>query len=220
VESGEEDIIDADPTVYDNFNNSAYDGKINESLWNFYMDNRTGQIYQKDGVLVLSLDEIPSWSEDYYVGIGLSSRMYNYIIANPTFFESKFKLDSPQTGAVYLNIVFDSTPVLGDVSGCTFGFGDKQAAFICGFFGERSSFYNTQQVLVDYGTWHTARIEVDPATMKFTYYFDGEFVDSYIPANAEELKKAEAHFDVGIGSQYTEASIGYIDDVRIGQIEQ
>lgn len=214
--------MDADPTVYDNFNNPGYDDSINETLWHFYEDNGTGQIHQKDGMLVLSRDEIPSGSIEDHSGIGLHIRKYTGIVLDsPIFLESKMRVDSYQEGNVGLCVSFfpDSGSHYGTV--CVLGYGDQEANLGCTFFDESGeTAYETRLISSSYGTWHTARIEIDPATMEVTYNIAGQEVGSYVPINADELKNAEMHTSVCIGSFDDESVTGYIDDVRIGQIEQ
>jgi hypothetical protein len=81
---------------------------------------------------------------------------------------------------------------------------------------EEGHSYDTGGRPVDWVTWHTFRIEVDPATMTFTYYIDGQMAGSHVPVDAEKLKKARFTFVTGVcGKEIT----GYIDDVRIGPVQ-
>ena len=77
--------------------------------------------------------------------------------------------------------------------------------------------YEVERKPVDLGTWHTFRIEVDPATMTFTYYIDSQVAGSHVPVDAEDLKKAIFTLAIGV---YGWEVTGYIEDVRVGQIRQ
>ena len=84
---------------------------------------------------------------------------------------------------------------------------------------QEGHWYNTGDKPVDLGTRHTFRIEVDPATMTFTYYIDGQMAGSHVPVDAEELKKARFTPSVGVWGPSSEPLTGYIDDVRIGPVQ-
>jgi hypothetical protein len=201
-----------DPTLVDNFNDPAFDGSINPDLWRVFDASGGGQIVQQNGILKASHGGQPERA------IGLSALKYaNKPIDTPTFFEAKLMVERSQEGQVYLFVGTDLSSE--DYADCTLGYGETQASIYCNYFSRgETEFY--QERFVDYGTWHTVRIEVEPATMTFTYYIDGQKVGSYISPNAEELKEAEFSLDVGVWGASSEPVIGYIDDVRIGEIEQ
>ena len=80
--------------------------------------------------------------------------------------------------------------------------------------------HETPGQLVELGTWHTVRIEVDPNSMTITYYIDGLVVDSYVPFDAEKLRGAKFQFVVGTWKTTAEGTMtGFIDNVRIGQLD-
>lgn len=72
-------------------------------------------------------------------------------------------------------------------------------------------------IFVEYNTWHTARIEVDPETVTFHFYFDGYYFDSFTPPNAAALKDDSFRVEVGVYLEPNSSATGYIDDVRIGK---
>jgi hypothetical protein len=81
--------------------------------------------------------------------------------------------------------------------------------------------YTTEDVVVEYGTWHKVRIEVDPATMTFTYYIDDQMVGSQTIDYAEKILSIN-HFIVHVyraEDEISEQVTGYADDVQIGQLE-
>ena len=63
---------------------------------------------------------------------------------------------------------------------------------------------------VEYNTWHTARIEVDPETVTFNLYFDGYYFDSFTPPNAAALKDDSFHVDAGVYLEPKSSATGYI----------
>ena len=80
--------------------------------------------------------------------------------------------------------------------------------------------FNPEGLPVKPGTWHTVRIDVDPATMTFTYTVDGQVEGTFVPPNAEALKGAEFALKLGVWHNETGGGVaGQIDEVRIGRIE-
>ena len=77
--------------------------------------------------------------------------------------------------------------------------------------------YYPDLIGVEYNTWHTARIEVDPETVTFHFYLDGYYFDSFTPPNAAILKDDSFHVEVGMYLEPRSSATGYIDDVRIGK---
>jgi hypothetical protein len=77
--------------------------------------------------------------------------------------------------------------------------------------------YSPDHIGVDYNTWHTARLEVDPETVTFHIYFDGYYFDSFTPPNAAALKDDGFRVEVGTYLEPKSSAPGYIDDVRIGK---
>jgi hypothetical protein len=208
--------IDADPTVYDNFNNPANDGSFNQSQWRYRTDP-PNQIVQQDGILVVTQDGKPENTE-------LEARKYDRVTLNsPNLFEAKLMLDPDKhAGNVHLHLDADDVSGLGDwFSQCIIDYhSDDQAGANCwdtAWPYQEGHAYSSEWKQVDYGMWHTFRIEVDPATMTFTYYMDGQMIGSHVPVYAEELKKARFTLSIGVWGPSSEALTGYIDDVRIGQ---
>ena len=70
------------------------------------------------------------------------------------------------------------------------------------------------------GTWHTVRIDVDPATATFIYSLDGRVEGTFVPPNAEALKTAQFALKLGVWHDETAGGVvGQIDEVRVGQGE-
>jgi serine/threonine protein kinase len=201
--------IDADPTVYDNFNNPANEGSFNQSRWRYSTDTKPPrQIIQQSGVLVVTQDGKSGRT-------ALTARKYAAVTLNArTFFEARLKISPDQyAGNVQLHLRtwtsdwFSECNISEDASaGCWDTIWPIQNGHV----------YESIRKQVGYGTWHTFRIEVDPLTMTFTYYMDGQMIGSHIPVDAEKLKKARFEFLIGVWSPSPDAVTGYIDDVRIG----
>jgi len=211
-------MMDADPTVYDNFNNPANEGGYNKSLWEPWgwwgeEGQVAYQVAQQNGMLLVTQE-----SEEGGPCIRLGARKYNDVrLDTPTFFEAELMVSPDKfAGDVRLQLHADLPGgkwwlSSGSIHGyygalCNDGLSPKQ----------EGHWYDVGSKPVDLGTWHTFRIEVDPAMMTFTYYIDGQMVGSHVPVDAEELKKSIFDLVIGVcGGEVT----GYIDDVRVGPVQ-
>jgi len=195
--------------IYDNFDNSAYNGSFNKKLW-ISTNESIGQKIQDNGVLKLSYNEA---SEN---GMGLVASKYSYVrLEKPTFFEAKLKVDNAQNGHLY---IFVGGSDLSYFTGCNIGYGDKFASFNCSYFDKKQNrfIYETEDKLVNYREWYTARIETDPSTMTYTYFLNGQKVGSFI----QEASDQHISFEVGIFAASNNNVNGYVDDVRIGTLSR
>jgi tetratricopeptide (TPR) repeat protein len=202
------ETIDADPTMYDNFNNPAYDGDYDRSRWNKWTNDPTSKIAQQNGILAIT---VSSNSGE----VNLFPRQYrNARLTDPTFFEVKLMQDPNQDG---IN-GFECGVEVGWYTLCQIDVHpDGTQTLGCG--GEFSG--QTVEVAVKNitpGTWHVARIEINPNTLTFNYFIDGQKVGAYTPSRADEFKISEFHFNLGAGSR-SGAFTGCFDDVRIGPIQ-
>jgi hypothetical protein len=210
--------MDADPTVYDNFNNPAYEGSYNKDLWGLVWG--PAQFAQQDGVMMFT-----QWGT-HGVATDVAARRYRGLsLDRPTFFEARLML-SPDSynGAVHIDLF---TGLKGGwYSECQLiQNGEQWILCFDGLPEDPPHSYNSDAITIQSGSWHTVRMEVDPATMTFSYFVDGRLVGSHVADAyyADGLK--EAIFRLEIGSYQSRAAgssdvvIGYIDDVRFGPLQ-
>ncbi len=179
--------IDADPLMYDNFNNSENDGEFNATRWVRNRDSDNGvKIFQQDGYLSLSTSglEEQEWG-------GLVARDYEgFTIDKPAFFEADLMLNKGGTGG---NVAFGfwadtdggweidcgvraSSPISYPAATC--------AEYVQG----TSQFnYSTNSVSAEYDTWHRLRVEIDPTTMTFSYFSDDILIGTHTPSMPSDL---------------------------------
>ncbi len=212
--------IDADPAIYDNFDNPANDGNFNQILWRGSNES-AGSIVQENGVLkIIYYGQQGNWT-------GLVARQYDgFQLMEPTFFEVKMMADygGQDNNAVHLSLRTDSP--LDIYTDCLYWLGDGDSPNIhvslhCNYIDSQMTETHIIRngTNVTPGTWHTLRIEVDPNTTTFTYFADGQLIGSHTPTNAEMLKTAKFSLEVGVwGPAPSEPFTGYIDDVKIGPI--
>ncbi len=218
-------LVPSDPTPYDDFDDPAYEGAINTDRWT-PPGTLDGTALQEDGALVMRQIQ-----ENSCMGVMTLDYAW-FLLDTPTFFQADLMLGPAlHNGGVHLGLA--TTP---DAEGAI-------QEVQCGYNGEGGSYgiidcwdrwntaaystlndppqpedtYNTPvRPAVELGTWHTVRIEADPATMTFTYYIDGRMVGSHTPARAEQLKTERFQLSLGVCQPTAEAVTGYIDNVHIG----
>ena len=200
----------ADPLMYDDFNNSEYDGNFNTALWNGDIPN--GNILQENGSLTFELN-----NDSGYIGIRASK---SYEPTDPIFVESKMMLEPTSRENAVTYIAFGSSA--GDSS--------------CGIWAHTTGTY-TQEIAcaselespqewysasITPGTWHVLRIELYPDTMTFVYFMDGNKLGSFVPQNPDTLKDL-SYTPLVFATSGTDSApsiTGYADYVKIGEIEE
>jgi hypothetical protein len=211
--------MDADPTVYDNFNNPANDGGYNQGLWlPWYKSPNRAE--QQNGVMVFThktlLDE-----DSTSLAV---RRPEDWTFEQLKFFEARLMLSS-ETKAIRGNVQLGMHAWLDPVywwAQCRISRNGEQAFVKCTISGwneatkEELYEYGIQSIPTSYDQWHEVRIEVDQSTFAFTFYIDGQQMSSHVPSNIAELRQATFHISVGVWDPHGSPIKGYVDDVRIG----
>ena len=196
----------SDPTMYDDFDKTVYEGSYNNSLWSVWTsDNGSANIAQKSGGLsIVANREQRIW---------LISQSYDEIfITKPVFFEAKVMLDLTSTSSDVL------LTARTDYGSAHCGPGDYGSPVIqCWrkFFEQRS---DEGSVDISPGTWHIVRLEIDPDAQTITSYIDRQKIQTYTPTNSETLMKSNFLFSIELNNWSADQSVGYIEYVRIGVI--
>jgi hypothetical protein len=204
------ELVVRDDSVYDDFS-VGYGGSYDQTRWSSWYDSVDG-ITQENGALGFS----------YTKAQGLFARGYPCFSLNslkaPTFFEARLRLDNyAPTASLHLKLHTDLASGEYWVSECgMWGIEEQQIVAYCGEWAEEGFLYGPEFRSAGPDEWHTVRIEVDPTTTTFTYYIDGVEVSSHVPANAVQLKTAS--FTLVI--ENIEGANGYVDDVRVGELER
>jgi len=203
----------------DNFNAPAFDGTYNAELWSRMegAEGSTSTVEQRDGVLVVS--QTSGLFESF---AGLSTEKHSkWLLSDLGYVEARLMLDSDfdgESAVVAVQITNDidwllSCFIIMCKAGrlCTYTWDQPLMGCIS------PDQYSPDHIGVDYNTWHTVRIEVDPETVTFNFYFDGYYFDSFTPPNAAALKDDSFHVEVGMHMEPKSSATGYIDDVHIGR---
>lgn len=193
-------------SVSDNFDDTSFNGSFNKNLWEYWYGYTS--IAQENGVLAIS-----NATQETML---ISKKFSSFSLNAPITYEVNMKLSSTaHTGAVDMKI---GTDISGGhwVTECNLSASasDSMALAYCWAGTDKGGEYSPQSKNVNFDTWHTFRIEIDPDTMKITYYIDNDMVGSYTPDKADELRKSRYYAVLGVHS-VTSSITGYIDDVKI-----
>lgn len=209
--------IDVDPTVYDNFENPANDGFFNQGQWRLSGNASAPVVQQEDGIIKFS-DE---GEQEHTATVLVAKNFDGFKIKSPMYFEADLML-SPDSGSGDISITLYGLDISPEwFSKCFIQHYDKYGAncMHASWDDGLSENYDAYFRLITPGDWHNFRIEVDPATMEFTYYIDGVMSGRGVPTNAELLRDAEFQVVIGISKATVgEPVFGFIDNVKIGSI--
>jgi len=215
-----------DPTLYDNFNNPAFDGKINTQRWFAGSDTDAAcNMRQKDGALIttneLADEEVVCTLGIPQVGPGkelgaLSARMKiagdhkGYVTS---VFKQFTSFNVNATKHEYYEIRCGIDNIGPGIPGPIVGFTiyDTRRS------GDVRPYFTTYPI--EYDRWYDIRLEVDPQTMTFSCLVDGEEFASYSPTNVEVLQNAIFGWRGLLEARHPGAqATTYIDDFRISPV--
>lgn len=203
------------PTLYDDFNDPAYEGKINAAKWLPMLDE-VCQVTQQAGALVVKNAVLATAG-----GCNLTvSPPEEVAVSGLGVFEARFQLSSDHNGE-YLNqgMTFGTEEAPGgswyafcglDASGET-----PQALFEVMDWATGQNYETQQTAPAAYDRWYTFRLEANPETMAFDCYMDNTRLGSVAPAPVADLSKA--HFYRALNAWRDAKAVGtsYVDEVRI-----
>lgn len=213
-------VMDTSPAFTDSFASPEYNGIYNENLWSSHGNEAPSSIVQQGGVLKI-VKENRANAATYLYARNYDEIPLKTITQNaPIFFEIKILLQSYETpGDSYIN--FGAIFPAGDVfmAQCHAQPKDKQIWATCwdkSWERQDETSYEVDGKNVNYDTWNTFRIEVEPDTMLFSYYLNGQLLGSHIPKDADLLKDSKIWLSFGIWTDNADTVVGYFDDVQMG----
>lgn len=204
--------ISSDPTVYDNFNNPAFDGAFNRGRW---YSSDVSPVRQQNGVLVFLRDPSAVQRDR---ALEAPSRTVNEL----GFLEAKLRIGNDYVGenstSAKIQVMSQLRAYLWWTS-CTLTLSPRRPFLICDVSrGSGDNFeYQTPEVSARYDTWYTVRIEIDAATFNLRFYVENQLLGSYVPKDAAELRESKLRPRVGLFQQTNSSATAYIDDVRMGR---
>lgn len=209
-----------DPTIYDSFDNPAYDGSFNPQLW--LGEQAAAQYRQQNGALLINEPASANPSGGTLRAIRPQLRRWQDV----SQVEARLQVSSDRSGAwAPIGITLHAEEINGHgwftlclLAGAS---GSPQAAFQCYVYvsqgGSYPAEYATPRVWVDYDMWHKVRVEADPNTGAVRFYLNNALIGSHTPADAaalvtsDTMKVAVVTWSVAANSSATR----YVDDVRI-----
>ncbi len=197
-------------SVYDDFDDSAFEGEWNSELWEAWENISRCEVEQQEGILRFTCTE-PD-------GSGLNALDYTDVpFGEFSFIEARLRLDDEiqtNNGAVIIKLYssLESWAECGLVGGVE---NDGTHSY-CGVYTGGDVEYEVNGPVADYDTWRLVRLELNPETAALTFFVDGQRIGAYTVPEAEALKQAE--FTVELHVYFEEGTLitGYFDDVRIG----
>lgn len=209
-----------DPTIYDSFDNPAYDGSFDPQLWSG--EQAATQYRQQNGALLINEPASANPTGGTLRAVRPQFRRWQDV----SQVEARLKVSSDRSGAwAPIGITLHTEDVNGH-SWFTLCLlvgigGSPQAAFQCyvyiGQGGGYPTEYGTPRISVPYDMWHKVRIEADPSTGALRFYLNNALIGSRTPTDAGALvtsttmKVAVVTWSVAANS----AATRYVDDVRI-----
>jgi hypothetical protein len=190
--------------VYDNFDDPAYDGAYNSTLWSRAYGCEDAA--QNDGVIAFQS------SCDFLVGPA------SIPVEQLGLFQARVKVASDFQGAAATQEIIFSTELS---TGSWWAF--------CGIIANADGvqkFFNVVNVGLDeldlhqtmpaeYDRWYTIRLEVDSSTMTFSCYVDEQLLGSVVPKDAEELREVQFERILEAARPPDSFATTYADDVLI-----
>lgn len=202
----------------DDFNDSSYFQGYNTNLWTCY-GCESGSITQEDGSIRFEINGI--------TGISVQTQS-SWQASQIGYIQGKFKIteyDGADNGDVHLvlgtNLESGWWQTLCYIEGKQ---NSTKLSFTCSVVTVDSNKqekyeYFSESTSVNYGDWHTAKIELNPNTMELRFYFDDKMLGQHTPANADELKDKNLKAQFGVSSNNTSRHIvASVDDVLIVQV--
>ena len=192
---------------YDNFDEVLFDGAFNKKLWRYWDDTYEAGFTQEDGYLEFLSDESAALVALHHT---------DFVISTPSYYEARIKLSKVTDGYIALKLHGDFAdgtwwdPLCG-ISGNE----DNDQPWIFWSNSKRGDEARYARIFVDYDSWHTIRIEMNPNDSSITFLIDGIIVGS---VQEDEFDKAK--FSLVLETGMSRGSInGYIDYVDFGDLE-
>jgi PKD repeat protein len=204
-----------DPLLYDDFDDPAWNGAWNPAKWHAW-DATRFDVRQENGAMVFSN---PSPIEKTTT-LDLQ-RWGEHSLGQLRLFQARLKISSDRSGggsAVWIHFGGKAAGYDDWYTECGLEGRPGDTAYAhCQIAQSQGQEYQTPDILVNYDTWYTLRIETDPTTANMRFYLDNTLLGRRTPKDAAALLSANtlsprlAALNVDQGGQCTR----YVDDVRI-----
>ena len=183
-------------TLYDDFNDVAFDGTYNPLKWRFWGDPQYFSARQQGGVMMIT-NTVSTPAE---TGLDLPLAMpLERTLRQVQRFQARLKLssDTRGTGAhIHISAPEGSINGHGWWTQCSLNaYGGYPPGFGCDITTYVGSTYTQEYGVgwpspLSFDTWYTARIEIDPNTAQVCFYLDNHQLGCHVPNDAGALKVA------------------------------
>jgi hypothetical protein len=199
--------------IWDDFNNPAYDGKIDSRKWTLDGDCNYSQ---DDGSLLIRHEpSAASWSNCSFSGpfAGVGGSKFES-------FEARFLVQNDFQGiccsGISLTVASSAFSGGGGSISCALHAGP---GWVAGVFSVNTDGYSREEYRAEiettYSNWHTLRVQISPSDYKISCFLDGELLGSTIPKDSLALYKGTFARSIDTGWPKDTGGSFQIDDVKI-----
>lgn len=204
--------------LYDNFNNSLYDGSFNNELW-WVGGQESDILLQTEGVFTILKQGGPQNCLSV-----MANNYNNFVPDTPFYYQADVKVD-PQfsKGPVQMWVVA-KLPDRSFESYCGFEHSGRNVLFVSCWNDwlsndTMSEEYDSKGLQVKLNEWHTFRIDYDPSVTTFTYFIDNKNIGFYQVLASDLLRNASFKLNFGVCAPQDSSTKGYFDNIRIGFVK-
>lgn len=203
--------INSVSSLYDDFDNSDYNGEVNQRLWTTGVVSPS-YVEQENGMLTINIE--PNSGE-----IATAFAQKKIRLNRDIFVESRAVLSGKVVDGQYMDIglaLVGTAPSGKEYIPLCVISRNRLVEVWCEVYGRTEGpEYRTERFFTEYDVWHTFRIEM-LQDMTVIFYIDGDQVGSYKPADAEEFTNTEFKVRLEAYSDEGDGIVAHFDDVFIG----
>ncbi len=199
--------------VYDTFDNSKYDGSINQSLWLVNPDDNM-TLFQDNTKLVLQASNPKDYGTLWINPLNgdlTNLQSYNAI-------EAKFSWEPEIKNKLYLGLTVQQSWTPQRLYACDFILSDTSSFLHCSGTDNEQT-HSPNDVSIVPNRVYTLRFEIDPKTAVFIIYLDNSVIDTYEPPNPDQWLQGPISYNVHLGTEPNSSGKSYVDDVKFGQLK-
>ncbi len=205
----------------DNFDNPVFDGSYDAYYWyGPTCASQGGREIQQDGTLMFDIPTTVNGSCTWNSRFGWQPDKIGYIQGKLMLKEYK---SARNWGGLIIGLNTQLTPSVSWQASCQISVPEAKVprpVFNCHIFRWENTGdweYSTDDYPVNFGEWHTARIEVEQQTpFLLKFYLDDELIGSHTPTDANTLAVEKLKITLGIWTPGEAKMAAYLDDVILG----
>ncbi len=196
----------------DDFQDSGFDGTYNHVKWkcpNGYCQPE--YIRQENGTLLL-INSSTRQGTAHTLEVEEFWKFSEIDAVEADVMISEFSGESTSEIILQLNVQNGN---LDWYTSCNAGGDDRGGYFNCRVRTDGNDDYVSKLTSIQVGRWYKMRIELDKATMAFSYFLDGEKIGSYQPEEAQRIAASDLRVTMATYSNGKNEFSGYVDNLLI-----